>query len=118
MRILGFKGRWPKLDRQEFTTFRYERDDTDWAVGEKVQIVVSPRRKGGGDKLGIAEIINKEQRALAPPHGFRCDIVTDAEAVEDGFSDRKEMVAFMQKTYGWDYFLIMNKLTLKKIGDW
>lgn len=70
MRILGFSRKdWinhltskPKLEEDKFTTFRFERRDEDWRVGEQVQVVYKPRRKGGGEVLGVAEIINKERR--------------------------------------------------------
>lgn len=62
MRILGFSKKWPKLKEPEFTTFRFERKDKPHYVGEQLQIVIQPRRKGGGEKLGIAEIVKKEPR--------------------------------------------------------
>ena len=124
MRVLGFSKRWQKLSNQTFTTFRYPRADKDWEIGEHVQITVQPRRKGGGDKLGIAVIINKEKRELdrdfyEQAHGKCTPLVTDEEARADGFVDLNDMVAWMEKTYGrLDWMLSLNKLTLRKIGDW
>jgi len=104
VRILGFSKRWEKLEQPTFTTFRFKRRDADWEVGETVQVVYKPRRKGGGDKLGIAEIVSKESRLGA---------ASDDEAREDGFQDCRDMERWMIKTYGeaktWQP---MNKLTL------
>lgn len=105
MRILGFSKKWPKLSQSEFTTFRFPRCDKDWFLGEEVQIVIHPRRKGGGDKLGTAEIIGKESRLGAQ---------NDTEAQADGFIDCRDMERWMIKTYGEaKTFKPMNKLTLK-----
>jgi len=112
MRILGFSKKWNKLSQKEFATFRYPRVDKDWYIGEKVQIIIQPRKKGGGEKLGIAEIVNKEIRELDP--FFQSDsLITDKEAIEDGFDNREDMVDWMQKTYGLDYISAMHKLTLR-----
>ena len=67
MRILGFSEKWAKLLEGTFTTFRLERRDTDWQVGEVVQVVYKPRRKGGGEKLGVAKIVDKARRYLEHP---------------------------------------------------
>ncbi len=76
-------------------------------MGELAQIVIQPRRKGGGEKLGTAEIISKEPR-------LGCQ--DDAEAREDGFIDARDMERWMIKTHGisrtWEP---MNKLTLKRV---
>lgn len=105
MRILGFSRKWDKLKQGEFTTFRFPRRDRDWEVGEVVQVVYKPRRKEGGESLGIAEIISKESRLGAED---------DAEAQADGFIGVRDMERWMVKTYGvsrtWEP---MNKLTLK-----
>ena len=105
MRILGFSKKWPKLEQQEFTTFRFPRKDKDWYVGEVVQVFYknrSPQR----ERLGIAEIIGKERN--------RYGAENDAEARADGFLDCRDMERWMIKTYGeartWKP---MNKLTLR-----
>ena len=118
MRILGFSKKWDKLKQLEFTTFRYPRCDIDWYVGEEVQIVVQPRRKGGGDKLGIAKIINKEIRELESYFAERGygSLVTDDEVLADGFTSREDMVTWMEKTYGLNYISRMNKLTLRWVS--
>ena len=114
MRILGFSRKWDKLNNKEFTTFRYPRGDKDWQIGEEVQVVFQPRRKGGGEKLGTAKIIKKEGRELSPFFADELQLVSYAEAVADGFpSGLEEMVAYMEKQYGLDYISCMNKLTLK-----
>ena len=119
MRIMGFSKQWPKLSQNSFTTFRYPRGDKDWIVGEQVRIAVQPRRKGGGDKLGIAEIVNKEWREMDTAFhqiakGRCAPLVTDVEAQEDGFNDLVDMIVWMHKTYGkLDWMPCMNKLTLQ-----
>jgi len=121
MRVLGFSKRWAKLLNQNFTTFRYSRMDKDWFAGERVQIVIQPRRKGGGDKLGIAEILSIEPREFdllyfKMTEGRCAPMMTDAEAQEDGFRDLPDMVEWLEKTYGrLDWMPCMNKLTLQWI---
>lgn len=122
MRILGFSKKWPKLKQPEFTTFRFRRRDNDWAVGEIVQVVYKPRRKGGGEPLGIAEIIRKEQRAMAW-HGDQTGLpkIHNEEAIADGFVGEGSKIAyFVMWEFLWDYYggerLMlepMNKLTLR-----
>lgn len=127
MRILGFsKKDWinyltgkPKLQQPEFTTFRFTRRDRDWQVGELVQVIIKPRSKGGGEKLGIAEIVGKERRWV---NGLRfvlhvnthIETVEVGEAKADGFASSTEMIMYMRKAYG-DKILAepMNKLTLR-----
>ncbi len=122
MRILGFTKKWPKLQQGEFTTVRFPRRDEDWAIGERVQIVYKPRRKGGGEKLGIAEIIFKEARAMAW-HGDKTGYqkVTNEEAIADGFEDTPDKKAYFRM---WEFLFDayggwrlvnkpMNKLTLR-----
>ena len=123
MRIIGFQKKWQKLSNHEFTTFRFtRRDKRDWQVGELVQVVYKPRRKGGGEVLGIAKIINKEKRELDKEYfDFTEDgvsLITDDEAIEDGFLDVSDMVKWLEKIYGrLDWMPRMNKLTLKWIKD-
>ena len=122
MRILGFSKKWSKLEEPEFTTFRFPRKDKDWQVGELVQIVFKPRQKGGGERLGVAKIINKQLRAMAR-HGNKLPypIVSNAEAEKDGFSSIANRQAyFVMWEFLWDYYggkrLLeepMNKLTLR-----
>ena len=116
MRILGFMKHWPKLDQEVFTTFRYPRLDKDWEIGEEVKVVIKPRCKGGGEILGIARIIGKEQKELDSSFSDVAPLVTDTEAIADGFEDVAGMVSWMEKTYGLDYISLMNKLTLRKLG--
>ena len=113
MRSLGFSKHWAKLKEDIFSTFRYPRHDKDWEVGEEVQIVILPRREEGGEKLGIAKITSKEVVELNAYFAEVGRLVTDTEAIADGFSSRKDMIQWMQKTYGLDYVSRMNKLTLK-----
>ena len=119
MRILGFSKKWDKLQRGEFTTFRFKRKDHDWNVGEVVQIVYKPRSKDRGI-LGVAEIINLEPRSVAPyTLGGPSNLdVSHREAVEDGFENVVEMVEWFEKTYGEERLTqeVMNKLTLRWVG--
>ena len=112
MRIMSFSQRWPKLLKDEFTTFRYPRADKDWCVGECIQVYYknrSPQR----ERICIAEIINKEIRELEPAFATPdTPLVTEEEAKEDGFESRIHMVQFMEKQYGLDYISRFNKLTL------
>jgi len=119
MRIISFSKKWDKLSQPEFTTFRYPRVDKDWYVGETVQVFYK-NRSPSREKLGIAEIIGKDERELDPfftdgklvePIGV--PLTTEEEAVADGFSNGLEgMVAYMEKQYGLDY-IKFNKLTLR-----
>lgn len=106
MRILGFSKKWGKLQQPEFTTFRFPRKDRDWVVGEKVQIVYKPRRKGGGERLGIARINYKEF--------VRVKDITEGEAIKDGFHNALEMWLWLKKPKGNEP---MNKLTLRWINE-
>ena len=107
MRILGFSKKWDKLNNIEFTTFRFPRKDKDWQAGEVVQIIVQPRRKGGGDKLGNARILEKECKLLQS--------VTEEEAMKDGFEEWIDMVNWMEDIYEFERLWRepMNKLTLR-----
>ena len=119
MRILGFSRMWTKLNQSEFTTFRFERHDRDWYVGEVVQVVFKPRTKGS-EVLGIASIISKEPRWMKPK--MRSDIpdIIQEEAMADGFEDWRAMWHWLLQTYDIRRLLSepMNKLTLRKVGDW
>jgi hypothetical protein len=107
---------WNKLEEKEFSTFRYNRKDRDWELGEAVQVYFHNRSK---DRkfLGIARIAAKERRNLDPsriqfsPLEFAI-AVNDAEAVADGFKDRNDMVRWFRKTYGKSASPIMNRLSL------
>ena len=125
MRILGVTEKWDKLKQPQWTTFRFTRRDRDWEVGEVVQVVYKPRRKGGGEKLGVAKIIGKEPRwvtsstrisEMAPyfPQWANIPPVSDNEAEADGFPDRFFMWHWADKTHkGRNYSEPMNKLTLQ-----
>ena len=110
MRILGFSQKWPKLQQEEFTTFRFPRKDKDWEVGERVQIVYRPRSKSR-EILGMAQIVDKELKL----DGTIETDVTKEEARADGFDSVQEMRQWMKKTYGEERLWIghMNKLTLR-----
>lgn len=120
MRIMGFSRKWDKLTNPEFSTFRFTRKDKDWKMGECVKVVLNPRKKGGGEYLGIAQIIEKVPRAMAW-HGDKTGItpVTNEEANADGFPDNEKrgyfkMWEFLFDNYGGERLLSesMNKLTL------
>lgn len=114
MRILGFSELWPKLKQPTFTTFRFPRRDADWQVGETVKIVYQPRRKGGGDVLGIAEIMKKEARD-AYGNKPSCDWLCQEEAQADGFFGLVDMLSWLMDTYGQRRIKedVLNKLTLR-----
>lgn len=124
MRILGFSKKWPKLEEPEFSTFRFRRRDKDWAPGEVVQVVYKPRRKGGGEFLGIALVITSERRWVLNAeddelkhHGdyFGVKAVTEKEAILDGFKCRADMVYWIGQAHKLRNMLEpMNKLTLRK----
>lgn len=120
MRILGFSKKWPKLEQEEFTTFRFPRKDRDWGVGEVVQIVFKPR---GKDKevLGVARISSKEKRwafdSIFSETGGILH-VSLKEAVGDGFSDIEDMTIWLFDTYKERFHdEPMNKLTLRWLRE-
>lgn len=116
MRVLGFSKEWGKLENPEFTTFRFPRRDKDWQVGEEVQVMLHPRSKGGGKFLGIAKIERIEPRRMlnAPFLSDKVPIVTNTEAVEDGFWTYNDMRNWLAKAHGESALARepMNKLTL------
>ena len=117
MRVLGFSKKWPKLLQPSFTTFRFSRRDRDWEVEELVQIVIQPRSKGGGERLGTAEIMSKELRRAAPFYGLAGLEITKAEAIEDGFGNQSEMIAWLIGAHGFQRVSTeqLNKLSLRWI---
>lgn len=126
MRIFGFYTKWPKLKKPDFTTFRFRRRDKDWAVGELVQVIYKPRSKGGGEKLGIAQILSSETRWVLNAEDdelkhygdyFAVQAVTEDEAVLDGFKDRADMVDWIGFTHrGRALVEPMNKLMLRWVN--
>ena len=121
MRILGLGEKWDKLSNDIFTTFRFARKDRDWEVGETVQVVYKPRTKGR-EILGVATIIGRNTRLIPSAASYvakvNAPLITHAEVVADGFESVNEMRQWLQRTYGKGRVLLMNKLTLRKIGDW
>jgi len=116
MRILGFSKKWNKLSFDSFTTFRFERRDADWKVGELVQVVYKPRTKNR-EVLGIAKIIKKDVRLIPSStsymEGVVVPLVTNAEAIADGFESLDAMREWLQRAYSGGLVLLMNKLTLR-----
>lgn len=116
MRPLGFSKKWDKLQQDVFTTFRFTRKDRDWEVGEVVMVVYKPRSKGGGERLGVARIINKEIRNMVKVLAEEKAIptVSEEEANLDGFKNYWQMWGWLFDTYGGQRLLDepMNKLTL------
>lgn len=110
MRILGFEKHWPKLDDETFSTFRYPRRDTDWIVGERVQVVIKPRSKGRQPLL-CAEII--EVKPIKIRH------ITEDMARRDGFKDRRDMMLWLTSKYRntikWIVQAPMNRLILREV---
>ena len=118
MRVLGFTKKWPKLQRPEFTTFRYVRNDKNWFIGEEVQLVFHPRHKDH-ELLGIGRIISIELRILKRPDKDWVPfgdwpLVTDEEAIADGFASRIEMLSWLRKTYGRHYWPAIQKITIRR----
>lgn len=127
MRILGFTKKWSKLNKDIFTTFRFPRKDSDWAIEEVVQICFKPRSKER-EILGIARIIRKETKDLNKRWSYVAgwnvdgntpDMITPAEAENDGFTgqhgggDPDKMHQFFLDTYGYSKCKEpINKLTL------
>ena len=122
MRVLGFNQRWPKLNldkpvelRPDFGTFRFTRKDRDWQVDEIVEVVIHPRKKGGGEHTGIAEIFDKEPRNMTLASGNNSiPMVTEQEAKSDGFTSVEDMQLWMQKSHpDHAYYEPMNKISLR-----
>lgn len=84
MRILGFSEKWPKLDQPEFTTFRIPREDKEWHEGEVVQAVYKSRSKNR-EILGTARIVSVCPRTLSSSNTSYGPVVTEDEAIQDGF---------------------------------
>lgn len=115
MRIIGFSQNWPKLSKDEFTTFRFARRDKDWFVGERVQVFYKPRSKDR-NFIGIAEIVNKEVRIFNFGSGSKPYIRADKEAIEDGFISIGDMLLWLTGVYGYRWRAeSMNRLTLRWI---
>lgn len=126
MRILGFCKDWDKLKQPEFTTFRFEHRGKPHVIGEQFQIKIKPRSKGGGIFKGIAKLRMKEPRAMAKYGDLTgCQLVTNDEALVDGFEDKWDKHAFKRAYFGmweflWDCYgwerlhkEPMNKMTLR-----
>jgi len=101
MRILGFSKKWYKLQRDEFTTFRFPRKDKDWQEGEVVQVVYKPRSKER-EVLGLAKIVSIEQRLFG--RSLRVVdhylVITNIEAHQDGFPCYGDMALWFREQYG------------------
>ena len=93
MRVLGYSKKWDKLQKTQHTTFRFTRKDRDWALKEMVQEVYHPR--SSKDR----EIVNRMSRIDGIQSLWVKDI-TDAEAVEDGFKDAVDMLAWLVAAHG------------------
>lgn len=131
MRILGFSKMWDKLKREEFTTFRFQREDRDWEVGEQVQIAYKPRSKDR-QILGVAKIENKEKRYVNSLGGKQdrfvawmeltftgetIPIANEQEAIADGFDSLEQFTSWFYKIYGNKIMVEpINKLTLRWVG--
>ena len=122
MRILGFSRKdlmnyltnTPKLEEDEFTTFRVPRKDADWEEKELVQVVLHPRSPER-NILGTARIIHKEPKFFFfMPHGlFEGRVINDGDAKRDGFPSSHEMYVVMVKMHGEEAMEgQINKLTL------
>ncbi len=111
MRVMGFAVMWDKLQQDNFTTFRFARKDTDWQIGERVQVVYHPRSKDR-KPLFVADIINVETRSFDPT---RAPIITNEEAMADGFPGLVAMWAWLTKSHGkFESSKVFNKISLRK----
>lgn len=112
MRDMPFAKEWDKLKQPEFTTFRLERKDKDYAVGEIVRPILHARTKNRR-VLGEARIVAKEDRRVVGSM-FQAPLITLAEAMADGFSSGARMEAFLKKSHGNSIYLRpLHKLTLR-----
>ncbi len=112
MRVMGFSVMWEKLSNPEFTTFRLPRKDTDWHIGERVQGVYHPRSKTR-KFLFLANVINVWPCSF---DGLFAHVITEEEAIEDGFTDLKAMQDWLKKAHNsLDSSQIFNKITLRRI---
>lgn len=109
------------MKQDTFTTFRFMRRDRDWEIREFTQVVLEPRSPKR-QYLGIVQIINKEPRisSLWPPARriFTSPLpalITEEEAIADGFASLAEMEAWLIKAHGRERVEneIINKLTLR-----
>ena len=128
MRILPVTEKWPKLKNPSWTTFRLQRRDKDWQVGEVVQVVLHHRSKQR-EVLGVARIIGKEPRRLLGRLAYKGDkdtrlqrvrgvkFVSAKEAHEDGFKALFLMRYWFYKTHGGRIYEPLNKLTVEWIGE-
>lgn len=116
MRIMGFSKKWPKLFREEFTTFRLPRKDRDWEVGEQVEVVIKPRSKTR-EPMMIAEINEMEPVSIAVSD-FRYRMPTLAEIQADGFENLAEMRQWVSQAHNIPQYCIpsMNKITLRRVN--
>jgi len=117
MRILGFSQHWSKLDNAEFTTFRFPwSNGFEFRVGDKVQIVITPRSPKRV-VLGVAEIIGADWRRIDDTFLINSGypLITEEEAMKDGFTSRDDMQAWLRKAYGDHAGQPMLKYTLKVI---
>ena len=104
MRIMSFAKPWPKLTQPIFITFRLQRRDKDWQLGERVKVVLHARTRHRM-VMGSADIIRKEEVGI--------NLITEAEAVEDGFNSVVEMTNWLRLAHGSRLGQVpLHKLTL------
>ncbi len=114
MRRMGFSLNWPKLKQEELTTMRFKRRDKDWLVGETVMVVYQPRHFNHA--LGLATILKKETRAVSRVMvSPETPLVTEEEAVQDGFEHLGGLLQWLWKSGGKDRVMqeTVNKLTIR-----
>lgn len=115
MRILGVTEYWPKLKKPRWSTFRLERRDWPWEVGEVVQVVYKTRSKER-EVLGVAKIVEKEPKRFFEGQPGGAEITTQ-EAIEDGFISVGDMMLWMLKAHGSRVRREpLNKLTVEWAG--
>ena len=86
-------------------------------MGELVQVVFHNRSKDR-EYLFNAEIINKEAKRISPAIKNSYPLITEDEAINDGFLSLGMMMAWFLKTYSrkTDRFIgPLNKLTLRRV---
>ena len=123
MRIISFTEYWvnlvlnvPKLETDQFSTWRFTRRDKDYFVGEKLQVWFrqrSPKRKF----LFNAEVVSKTPRQLFDKNETLN--ISWAEAKVDGFESPEIMFHFLVKAHGEQRVKTepINILFLRKIKE-
>jgi len=99
MRDFSFSFRPLKLWLPCWVDFRLQRRDKDRQILEQVTVVINARSKYR-EELGIARLIQKDQRKLPGCEFMVAPLVTEGEAIEDGFDSLYQMTEWFYHQYG------------------